>query len=104
MRPVTQTDMSVIYRCSLYILYNCLLIVTVFAPQFNVYCNCDFPPIPSGWNGILFHANFIMLPIHTNHSVQLPIYLHNLMLFSSLSHWSSNLLYFSNLMLFDDTA
>ena len=82
---------------------NCLLIVNVFAPQFNVYCNCDPPPpphhIPSGWNCSLFHANFIMLLIHTNHSVQLPIYLYCFILFPSLSHWSSNLLYFSNLML-----
>ena len=36
-RSITQTDMSVIYFCFLYILDICLLTVNVFAPQFNFW-------------------------------------------------------------------
>ena len=103
-RSITQINMSVIYFCFLYILDICLLTVNVFAPQFNVYYNCELSPIPNGWNCRLIHAIFIRLLIFRIHLIQLLVYLSCFITLFSLPRWSSSLLYFSNLLLCDDTA
>ena len=74
-RSITQTDMSVIYFCFLYILDICLLTVNVFAPQFNVYYNCELSPIPNEWNCRLINAIFKKLLIFRVYLIQLLVYL-----------------------------
>ena len=94
--------MSVICFCFLYILDNCLFTVNVFAPQFNVYCNCEPSFITNEDDCRLFHAIFMMLSISMNYLFQLLMYIPFFVMVISLPHRSSSLFYFANLMLYNN--
>ena len=96
--------MSVICFCFLYILYNCLFTVNVFAPQFNVSCNCEPPFITNEGSCRLFHAIFMMLPISMNYLFQLLMYIYFFVMGFALPHRSSSLFYFANFNLYIGTV